>query len=104
MRDPLSGLCFSKNSSLSLLTDSLHFIKYRQEKSVWNKVSLKCTALVGWVCVFLVFLFSLPVQKQNSKSCHNFLFCYIEKEITVMNFLLLIIISRYGLRLKRQNF
>lgn len=100
----MSGLCFSKNSSLPLLTDSLRFIKYRPEKPVQNKVSLKCTAPVGWVCVFLVFLFSLPVQKQNFISCHNFLFCYIEKKITVMNFLLLIIRSRYGLRLKPQNF
>lgn len=77
----MSGLCFSKTSSLSLLTDSLCFIKNRLEKSVFNKVSLKCTAPV-----LFFFSFCLPVQKQNSKSCHNFLFCYIEKELMVVNF------------------
>lgn len=34
------------------------------------------------------FSFCLQAQKQNSKSCHNFLLCYIEKkkELMAMNF------------------
>lgn len=49
----MSGLCFSKTSSLSLLTDSLCFIKNRLEKSVFNKVSLKCIAPVLFFFLFV---------------------------------------------------
>lgn len=77
----MSSLFFAKNSSMSLLTDSLCFIKNRLEKSVWKKEPLKCTAPV------YIFWFCLQAPKQNSKSCHNFLFCYLEKkELMVMNF------------------
>lgn len=58
-RDPMSSLFFSKNISMSLLTDSLCFIKNRLEKSVWNKVSLKCTAPV-----YIFFLFVCKLKNK----------------------------------------